>query len=282
MPKALHSMPQAPGNSKLYMVLSKNQIKRIRSLKHKKFRDRHGLFAVEGSKVVRELASADAHEHSRFHIHSLYATLGWLNHNRESLTGSYPVTGISEQDLEKISFLSTPNEALALVKIPEYELNPESLQAELTLVLDSVRDPGNLGTIIRIANWFGIPNIVCSPDSADLFNPKTIQSTMGSFLSVSVFYTALCPLLSYFYHETSLPVYGAFLSGVNIYTHPLESHALIVLGNESQGISEQIMPFIRTRLNIPAFSPDNKPDSLNVAQAAAIICSEFRRKRLSK
>ncbi len=260
-------------------MLSKAQIKLIRSLKHKKFRDKYGLFVIEGDKVIKELVPAAAKENNKFLIHSLFASTGWLYHNRNILTGNVNVFEITDQDLKKISFLSTPNEVLALVKIPEFKLDPDSLLSELTLVIDTVQDPGNLGTIVRIAHWYGIPDIICSPDSADLYNPKTIQSTMGSFLSVRVFDTDLNPFIKYFYHETELPIYGTFLSGANIYTQQLESTGLVILGNESQGISDEIKPYIRTRLNIPAFSSKNKPDSLNIAQAAAIICSEFRRRR---
>ena len=262
-------------------MLSKTHIKLIKSLKYKKFRDKHHLFVVEGEKAVKELVSMNTGEISKFTVHTLFAIPVWLNQYRKILTGKYEVVEISDQELESISFLTTPNKALALVKIPDFELIRDSLLQELTLVIDFLQDPGNLGTIVRIAHWYGISKIICSPNSADLYNPKTIQSTMASFLSVRVFYTDLKPLLKYFYNETSLPIYGTFLSGDNIYTQHLEPVGLIVLGNESRGISEELIPFIRTRLNIPAFSSENKPDSLNVAHAAAIICSEFRRKRLS-
>jgi TrmH family RNA methyltransferase len=261
-------------------MLSKAQIKLIRSLKYKKFRDKYGLFVVEGEKVTKELLTTAARENNKFLIHSLFASTGWLYHNMNTLAGNDNVFEITDQDLKKISFLSTPNEALALVKIPEFKLDPDFLLSELTLVIDTVQDPGNLGTIVRIAHWYGIPDIICSPNSVDFYNPKTIQSTMGSFLSVRIFYTDLKPFIKYFYHETELPIYGTFLSGANIYTQQLEPVGLIILGNESQGISDEIKPYIRTRLNIPAFSSGNKPDSLNIAQATAIICSEFRRRRL--
>ena len=262
-------------------MLSKTQIKLIRSLKYKKFRKKYGLFVVEGDKVIRELINIGIKENINYFIHSLFATSGWLNQYRKLLTGNYKIVEITNQDLDKISFLSTPNEVMALVKIPDVDLDPDSLLPELTLVIDSVQDPGNLGTIIRIAHWFGIPNILCSPGSADLYTPKTIQATMGSFLYVRVFYTDLGSCLRYYYHETTLPIYGTFLSGLNIYAQQLELTGLIVLGNESKGISDEIKRYIRTPLNIPAFFSGNKPDSLNVAQAAAIICSEFRRNRLS-
>lgn len=263
-------------------MISKIQVKLIKSLRFKKFREKHNLFVVEGEKAIGELVSAKANEINKFYIHTIFAIPAWLNQYRKLLTGKYKVIEVSDQDLEKISFLSTPNKALALLKIPDFKLNRDKLLSEITLVVDFLQDPGNLGTIVRIAHWYGIPNVVCSSNSTDLYNPKTIQSTMASFLSVRVFYTDLTPFLKYFYHETSLPIYGTFLSGNNIYSEQLASTGLIVLGNESRGISEELIPFIRSRLYIPAFSSEDKPDSLNVAHAAAIICSEFRRGRLLK
>jgi len=263
-------------------MISKSHIKLIKSLKFKKFRDKHGLFVVEGEKVIKELLAADMSANKMFPIYSVFAIPGWLRNYREILSGNYPVIEATGEDMEKISFLSTPQKTLVLVKIQDNEFNPDSLAGELTLVIDSVQDPGNLGTIVRIAHWYGIPNIICSPKSADLYNPKTIQASMGSFLSARVFYKDLHTFLKYCYSQTELPIYGTFLSGSNIYTHLLESEGLIVLGNESHGISEELIPYIRSRLNIPAFSAVHKPDSLNVAHAAAIVCSEFRRKKLSK
>ncbi|KPK86322.1 MAG: hypothetical protein AMS27_05315 [Bacteroides sp. SM23_62_1] len=261
-------------------MLSKAQIKLIRSLKHKKFRDKHNLFVVEGEKVAGELLLDAGNENSIYAVHSLYASSGWIRQNREILSGKFPVFEITMEDLEQISFLSTPRNVMMLIKIREMIFNPGFLQGKLTLVIDTVQDPGNLGTIIRIAHWYGIPNIICSMTSADLYNPKTIQATMGSFLSVRVFYTDLYGFLKDCYSTTSIPIYGTFLSGSNIYTCELASEGLIVLGNESKGISEELIPFIHTWLSIPAFPVQDKPDSLNVAQAAAIVCSEFRRRGL--
>jgi TrmH family RNA methyltransferase len=262
-------------------MLSKSYIKLIKSLKFKKFRDKHSLFVIEGEKITKELLKADLTGNNMFPVQSIFATPAWLRKNREILTENYTVVETSEEDIEKISFLSTPQKILVLAKIHDFGFNPDCLSGELTLVLDTIQDPGNLGTIIRIAHWYGIPNIICSPGSADLFNPKTIQATMGSFLSVRIFYKDLHTFLKYFNTQTGIPIYGTFLSGSNIYTQHLESGGLIVLGNESQGISEELIPYIRNRLYIPSFSAVNKPDSLNVAFAAAIVCSEFRRKRLS-
>ena len=171
---------------------------------------------------------------------------------------------------------------LAVCEIPKYELNLESLKGKLTLVLDDIKDPGNLGTIIRIADWFGIENIVCSPETVDVFNPKVVQATMGSISRIMVHYVPLMEFLEVQSLKFKVPVYGALLEGKNIYNEKLSTEGLIVIGNESKGISEKLLPFITEKISIPTFSHyksnGGEAESLNAAIATSIICSEFRRR----
>jgi len=261
-------------------MISKSQIKLIKSLKYKKFRDLNGLFVAEGEKIVNDLVAASSDASSLFIIHSIMATSGWLINHKESSGKDYAFIEINDEELKRISMLTTPNKVLALVKIPDYSLEENFAEDNLSLVLDDIQDPGNLGTIIRIAHWFGINNIICSENSSDLYNPKTVQSTMGSLWSVRVFYRELKSFLRHYIENTDVPVIGTFLSGSNIYTMPAVKNGLIVLGNEAHGISRELESYIRSRICIPSFSEKYKPDSINVAQAAAIICSEFRRNQL--
>jgi TrmH family RNA methyltransferase len=188
---------------------------------------------------------------------------------------------VKPAELERISSLSTPNEVLAVCRIPEYKLDSKALENKLTLVLDDIRDPGNLGTIIRIADWFGIEDIVCSNESADAFNPKVVQSTMGSIARIKVHYTDLTGFLQPDVNNYK-PVYGALLEGKNIYSEKLSSSGLIVIGNESKGISEPIQKLVTHKISIPSFSHfkpgGGEAESLNAAVATAVICSEFRRR----
>jgi TrmH family RNA methyltransferase len=258
-------------------MLSKSRISLIRSLKYKKFRISNGLFTAEGEKTVKDLITASADENSAFRIEAVYATSSWLNMNKEVRTTGWEINEITEEELKRISMLTTPNKVMALVRIPEYERDTDLILNDLSLVLDDIQDPGNLGTIIRIAHWFGIYQIFCSENSTDVFNPKTVQSAMGSLWSVKVFYTELPSFLKYYYDSTDLPVIGAFLSGPEIYGRPPVTRGLIVLGNETRGISKDLEPFIRSRITIPAYNEKSRPDSINVAMSVAIICSELRR-----
>ncbi len=241
-------------------MLSKNQIKLIRSLELKKNRKRENLFVAEGPKVVGDLLKAG------FHPHSIFST---QPHDNAQL--------ITDDELRRISFLQHPQEVLALFEIPSSnhtsQLSP--LSSQLTLALDGIQDPGNLGTIIRIADWFGISTIFCSQDTADCYNPKVVQATMGSIAHVNIVYGDLVKLLS----ETTLPVYGTLLDGENIYQQELTKEGIIVMGNEGNGISQEVRPLITHRLLIPNFSTQGETaESLNVAIATAITCSEFRRR----
>lgn len=257
-------------------MLSKNQIKLINGIKIKKIRTAQGLFMAESTKIVPEILRSD------FKVHSLYATRGWLRKNQELFSGLDPdaIFEVSDKELERISGLTTPNEVLMLVEIPVHPFpDLSALSKDLTLVLDEVKDPGNLGTIIRIADWFGIRNIICSENSVDVYNPKVVQATMGSITRVNVFYRNLEEFLSTTSKREKLPVYGALLEGENIYSKKLASNGIIVLGNESAGISNSLLPFIQEKITIPSFG---HAESLNISMAAAIICSEFKRYQFEK
>ncbi len=248
----------------------KTRIKLIRSLKDKKNRNRHGLFIVEGDKTVKELLLSD------WKVHSLYATEEWLKEN--PVKGDFDVFPVNESTLRRISLLKTPNHVLALSHLKEADPGKISCHGNLTLVLDNVQDPGNLGTLVRVCDWFGIRYIICSENCADIYNPKVVQSAMGSIFRVKVGYTCLKRFFSSPQNK-KIPVYGAFLDEESIYSHTLGKSGFILLGNESRGISPAISGMVDFRITIPsaAYSGDSS-ESLNVAVAGGIIISEFRRK----
>lgn len=246
-------------------MISKNQIKFIRQLEQKKFRHREGLFVAEGTKVVGDLLKAG------YIPHSLYATPDWI-----ACHSVAEATEVTDDELTRLSFQQHPQQVLALFPIPEpADLSP--LTSHLSLLLDGVQDPGNLGTIIRIADWFGISNIICSEDTVDAYNPKVVQATMGSIARVNIIYTNLLELLDGL--PADFPVYGTLLDGENIYTQELTPHGLIIMGNEGNGISDAVRQRVNRRLLIPDFHNGDTADSLNVAIATAITCSEFRRRQ---
>lgn len=240
-------------------MLSKNQIKLISSLQQKKYRFAHQLFFAEGAKVIQELVK------SNFELEHLYTT-------KEDFKEVSPnkITLITENELNKISALSTPNTCLAVFKIP---LESKITESGLVLALDSVRDPGNMGTILRLCDWFGIEQLVCSKETVDIYNPKVVQATMGSITRVNVNYVDLVPFLE----KTKLPVFGTFMDSNNIYKTALPQEGIIVMGNEANGISESIEKLVTKRITIPRFGELQITESLNVATATAIILSEFRR-----
>ena len=246
-------------------MISKNQIKFIRQLEQKKFRHREGLFVAEGTKVVGDLLKAG------YIPHSLYATSEWIASHSVA-----EATEVTDDELTRLSFQQHPQQVLALFPIPEpADLSP--LTSHLSLLLDGVQDPGNLGTIIRIADWFGISNIICSEDTVDAYNPKVVQATMGSIARVNIIYANLLELLDGL--PADFPVYGTLLDGENIYTQELTPHGLIIMGNEGNGISDAVRQRVNRRLLIPDFHNGDTADSLNVAIATAITCSEFRRRQ---
>jgi TrmH family RNA methyltransferase len=240
-------------------MVSKNQIKLISSLHQKKQRIANQLFFAEGVKVIQELLQ------SNFELEHLYTT-----QNDFEEVSSAKKTLINDSDLKKISALATPNTCLAVFKMPKEK---EIIESGLILALDSIRDPGNLGTILRLCDWFGIHQLVCSKETVDIFNPKVVQATMGSITRVNVNYLDL----NTFVAKTKLPVFGTFMDGTNIYTTDLPQEGIIIMGNEANGISEDLEKLIKNRLTIPRFGDIQKTESLNVATATAIILSEFRR-----
>ena len=239
-------------------MLSKSQIKLITSLKLKKYRQQYGFFVVEGVKTIKELLQ------SNLVLHALYTTETFNIDAKDEVL-------ISETDLKRISFLTTPNKALAIFKIPQ----PKPIEVNgLIVALDAVRDPGNLGTIIRICDWFGIKELICSNETVDCFNPKVVQATMGSLTRVNITYVDLIQFLK----TTELPVYGAFMEGENVYNSQLPENGILVMGNEANGVSKEVEAIITDKISIPRFGALQETESLNVATATAILLSEFKRR----
>jgi len=249
-------------------MISKNQIKLIRSLELKKNRKADGLFVAEGPKVVGELLRAGYRAHTVFMTDDKMADEAYSNIQPHIIT---------DDELRRISFLQHPQQVLAVFEIPTLDkpLSSEQLSSTLSLALDGVQDPGNVGTIIRIADWFGIDTIFCSQDTADVYNPKVVQATMGSLAHVHIYYCNLEELL----RQASCPIYGTLLDGQNLYEQELSPHGVIVMGNEGNGISPAIRQLVNHKLLIPNYHTDGPTaESLNVAIATAITCAEFRRR----
>ena len=247
-------------------MLSKNQVKYLHSLRLGKFRESNREFLAEGIKLVDELLK------SHYRVKQIYATAGWIESHQDLEPGkARSLIEVTEEELKRISNMVTPNEVLAVVEIPGTEIpGPENTGA-LVLLLDRIQDPGNLGTIIRTADWFGITHIFCSEDTAELYNPKVVQATMGSICRVNVHYTGLGELIAGMKGKRT--VYGAFADGKNIYGIELKFPAAVIIGNESRGISPGLIPMITEKIGVPAVSQGS--ESLNVSVATGIICSEF-------
>ena len=243
-------------------MVSKNQIKLISSLHQKKHRQTHQLFIAEGIKGIQELL--DAH----FELDHLYTTRTDFENVASNLK-----TVVSEVDLKKMSALASPNTCLAVFKIPEVKAINSS---GLIVALDDIRDPGNLGTILRLCDWFGIQQLICSKETVDVYNPKVVQATMGSIARVNISYLDLIDFIA----TSKLPVFGTFMDGENMYTTNLPQEGIIVMGNEANGISSDLEKVIKNRLTIPRFGTLQKTESLNVATATAVVLSEFRRATL--
>lgn len=237
--------------------LSKERIKRIQALHKKKFRDDARLFIIEGRKIIEE-----AIQHKPGCIQTIYSTSGesYVNSNLE-------IIRISIDDLKKISTLKHPQGDLAICQYLENKSNAES---NFKIALDKIQDPGNMGTIIRLAAWFGVDEIIASPDTVDCYNPKVIQATMGAIFNVTITYSELKPILA----QTEDPIYGALLEGENVYKKALQKKGVLLMGNEGNGISEELIPLISDPLTIPKFG---NGESLNVAMATGILLSEFCR-----
>ena len=258
-------------------MISKNQIKYVHQLELKKFRKQEGLFIAEGHKVVGDLLAAGYTPRQIFATKDFIPLLsnrgqGWSDQAIE----------VTEEELSRLSLQQHPQQVLALFPIPSYSfrphLTPSTQEGRLSLLLDNIQDPGNLGTIIRIADWFGIDTVFCSTGTVDAWNPKVVQATMGSIARVHIIYIEPQQLFDSL--PKDFPVYGTFLDGENIYTQQLSANGLIVMGNEGNGISDAVRSRISRRLLIPDFHRGDTADSLNVAIATAITCSEFRRRGL--
>ena len=241
------------------MNLSKNHIKLITSLQQKKYRQKHKLFVAEGVKVVEELLS------SNFEVEKLFVTQEYLSKlNDEQLVV------VSDIELKKISQLKSPNKVLGLFKIPERKAESNG---GLIVALDEINDPGNLGTIIRLCDWFGVSKLVCSKNTVDCFNQKVVQASMGSLTRIEIVYEDLIPFLE----ATSLPSFIADMNGENVYKSNLPKEAILIMGNEANGISDEIREVVDSKVSIPRFGDIQQTESLNVATATAILLSEFKR-----
>ena len=243
--------------------MTRSDIQLVRSLSDKRGRSEHGLFVAEGAKLIGEL------RRSNLRIRRIFAT--------EGLFEGPEVECVTEKEMERLSLLKTPSNSLAIVEIPRYRLDAAHVGQRLTLALDDVQNPGNLGTIIRLADWFGIGEILCSPATADCFNPKVVQATMGAILRVRVHYVELAPLLAQA-AARGVPVYGTFLEGENLYDAQLTDGGIIVMGNEGRGVRPDVAQTVTRKLFIPPFPADRRAsESLNVAMATGVVCAEFRR-----
>jgi len=246
-------------------MLSKAQLKFIRSLRLKKFRQQHRAFVVESEKMVRELLQ------SAIEIKGIYAEPSWLQANPLPPDTGFPVTTIDRGALQKLSQLKTPQPVLAVAKLPETSLPPALPRNQLCLALDRIRDPGNLGTLLRTADWFGVEWVICSPGCVDPFNPKVVQASMGALFRVKVAETGLQDFLS---RKDQPPVYAATLDGVNIFKHPPLQPGILLIGNESIGIEEDLLAGIsHQKIGIPRYG---QAESLNAAVAAAILLAVMR------
>lgn len=245
-------------------MITKAEIQLVRSLNDKRNRDQEGLFVAEGEKLIAEIRS------SHLRIRRIYAL--------EGLFSGEEVCTVSPKEMERLSLLKSANRALAVVEIPHYKLNINNLKDNLTLALDEVQNPGNLGTIIRLADWFGIRDILCSPTSADCFNPKVVQATMGAILRVRVHYVDLPHTLEQA-QQAGIPIYGTFLEGENLYETDLSTAGIVLMGNEGRGVGRACASTVNRKLYIPPYPADQPTsESLNVAMATGIVCAEFRRR----
>ena len=256
-------------------MISKNKVKYVRSLEMKKFRKADAVFVAEGYKLVGDLLDV-------FECTYLVATAEWLlAHDvwvHKLNNRGVEVDEVTEEELKRVSFQETPQQVLAVFKQPVYEVDVNVVaKKDLCLVLDDVQNPGNLGTIVRLADWFGIEHIFCSKGCADIYNPKTVQATMGGIARVQVHYVDLPEMLKGL--EDGIPVYGTFLDGENMYQKTMENRGMIVMGNEGKGVSKEVEAFVSERLYIPNYPAGRETsESLNVAIATAIVCAEFRRR----
>lgn len=248
------------------MSLSKNKLKYIRSLKEKKYRSEYGTFVAEGNKLVCDLLP-------HLKCQMLVATSSFLA--TADTSNIDEVIEVNEGQLAQASFLQNPQQALGVFFQPKTE-NTENIEDQLVLALDGIQDPGNMGTIVRLADWYGIKNIYCSDDTVDIYNPKVVQATMGALARVNIHYSDLIDFLN---KNKNIPVYGTFLDGKNMYEQELTRHGIVVMGNEGNGIRPETERLITEKLYIPNYPMGRQTsESLNVAVATAVICAEFRRR----
>jgi TrmH family RNA methyltransferase len=244
-------------------MLSKSDVKYIQSLAHKKFREEYGHYIVEGVKMVEELISQ--YPELLFRV---YATRNWVSTHPGLVKNLTCLYELEDFELEKISFLNTPNEVLALAKLPPFT-SEIMISGQITMVLDQIQDPGNLGTIIRTCDWFGVKNIICSTDTADAYNPKVVQSTMGSIFRTNIIYT---DIVSFVKKHSGIPIYAALLDGASIYTTQFQFPSILIVGNESKGISNEIKTLTTNPVTIDKIG---SAESLNASIAAGIILSHM-------
>lgn len=251
------------------MKLSINQLKYLKSLHERKYRQKYHNFMVEGAKLAEEVLQDVSHK-----VEMVVGVPAWLEKNHDLVAKIDQVVAIEENELKKISLLSTPNQVLLVVKQPVIQLDQSKISQHVSLYLDDIRDPGNLGTMLRIADWFGIPWVFCSPGSVELYNPKVVQASMGAFLRVKCIEMPFEQLVDEF---PELPCYGAVLDGDSIFSKKLQSPAVIAIGNESRGLSSEVLALLQHRISIPK-GPNGGAESLNAAIAAGIVCAQFFKK----
>ena len=253
-------------------MISKNTIKLVHSLSQKKYRKKENLFLVEGDKNVTDVLR------SKIKVVHLLATKTFLDEQKKPATKAVKITEVDEKEIKKASLLPTPQNCIALCEIPVQKKIPLKLEKNISLYLDGIQDPGNLGTILRISDWFGVEYVFCSPDTADIYNPKVVQASMGSICRVNIVYTPF-ENISNLLRVSDAQITGAFLDGKDIYKEALPEKIILVVGNEGNGIREEVEAFIEKKIMIPHFADTkDKAESLNVAVATGIICAEFRRR----
>lgn len=251
-------------------MLSKHLTNVIQNLEKKKFREKYNLFKIEGEKLVQELFLSD------MKVDTLIARPSWIERNRQKAQ-SYNTIEVNEIEMGRVSNFKSLPEVIALAQIPVKEHSPEEIKNELSIVLNGIQDPGNLGTILRLSDWFGVRHVFCDHDCANIFNPKSVQASMGAIFRVNVFYLDLVEFIPQFVDQ-NFPCYGAFLEGENIYRTELRTKGFIVMGNEGNGISPEIERFVTRKITIPSFAHSPySTESLNVGVATGIILSEFKR-----
>lgn len=255
-------------------MLSKNKKREIERLQQKKFRDDEGLFVAEGAKLINDFMRGGMLPKY------IVGTPTGIMATENALSNSQ-IYEVSEAELKELSILKTPANVLGVYEKPTLNQNVTTIPSDLTLLLDRVQDPGNMGTIIRTADWFGIERIICSDTCVDAFAPKVVQATMGALARVSVVETDLVQLLKANAEGERIPVYGTFMDGMSIYTSDLQQIAYVIMGNEGRGISEELWPYITNKISIPSYPAGRTTsESLNVAMATTVICSEFRRRTI--